>query len=247
MSGYLRLCLTSFALVGVLAATPAFSNPFADLFDSASREPAASSPAPAQPGCLPRPGNSTGAGLHWVYRRDGHRKCWFLAEGITRVQKPAHRPAANRSANPEENEAARLRRSPAVDARAELQRSAPAEGGQPTPPAREVEVADADFVSGTGTTAAMPAAPLTDLPTGQFTSEHSVPLQTDVEKLLASVSDIAAASVPTSEPVSMYAAEAGDEGKGWTANWAGLLLIFLGIGSVLSSSRALREAVLLRH
>lgn len=244
MSGYLRLCLTSFAFVGVLAATPAFSNPFADFFDNASREPAASSPAPAQAECLPRPGNSTGAGLHWVYRRDGHRKCWFLAERITRVQNPAHRRAANRGANPEENEAAQLRRNPVVDARAELQRSAPAEGGQPTPPAREVKVADADFVSGTGAMAAMPAA---DLPTSQFTFDHSVPLQIDVEKLLTSVSDIAAASVPASEPVGMYAAEVADEGKGWTANWAGLLLIFLGIGSVLSSSRALREAVLLRH
>lgn len=244
MSGYLRLCSTSIALVGALAATPAFSNPFADFFDNASREPAASSPAPAQAGCLPRPGNSTSAGLHWVYRRDGHRKCWFLAEGIARVQKPVHRRTANRGANPAETEAARLSRSPVVDARAELQRTALAEGGQPTPPAREVKVADADFVSGTGTTVAMPAAPLTDLPTGQFTSEHSVPLQTE---LLASVSDIAAASVPASESVAMYAAEAGDGGKGWTANWAGLLLIFLGIGSVLSSSRALREAVLLRH
>ncbi|RZM91719.1 hypothetical protein CWO91_40825 [Bradyrhizobium genosp. SA-3] len=243
MSGYLRLCLTSLVLVGDLAATPAFSNPFADLFDKASREPAPSSSAQAE--CLPRPGNSSGAGLHWVYRRDGHRKCWFLAEGITRVQKPAHRRVANRGANPDENEAARPKRSPVVDARAELQRAAPAEEVQPTPPAREVKVADAAFVSGTGT-ALMPAAPFTDLPTGQLTSEHSVPLQIGVEKPRAAVSDVADASVPSAMPVGMNAAEAGDEGKGRTATWLGLLLMVLGIGSVLSSSRVLREAVLLR-
>lgn len=245
MSGYLRLCLTSFILVGDLAATPAFSNPFADLFDNASHEPAASSPAQAE--CLARPGNSTGVGLRWVYRRDGHRKCWFLTEGVTRGQKPAHRREANRGANRDENEAARPRRSPVVDARAELQRSAPEEVVQQTPPAREVKVADANFVSGTGTTVVTPAVPLIDRPSGQFTSEHSVPLQIDVENLLASVGDITAAPVRPTEPVDMYAAEAGDEGRGRTATWAGLLLIFLGIGSVLSSSRALREAVLLRY
>ncbi|MCK1420826.1 hypothetical protein IVB14_13990 [Bradyrhizobium sp. 180] len=244
MSGYLRLCLTSLVLVGALAATPAFSNPFADFFGNASREPAASPPVQAE--CLPRPGDSPGAGQHWVYRRDGHRKCWFLAEGVTRVQKPAHRRAANRGANPDQNDAARLRRSPVVDARAELQRSAPAEGVQPPPPAREVKVADAALVVGTGTTAVMPAAPFTALPTGQFTSEHSVPFQIDVEKPLAAVRDAAAASVPPAIPVGMPPAEAGDGGKGWTATWLGLLLMVLGIGSVLSSSRVLREAVLLR-
>ena len=246
MSGYLRLCLTSLILVGGLAATPAFSSPFADLFDNAAREPAASAPAQAE--CLARPGNSTDAGLRWVYRRDGHRKCWFLTEGVRRGQKPARRRAANRGANPDQNEAARLRGSPMVDARAELQRSAPEEAVQLTPLARELKVADADFVSGTGTTVVRPAAPLTDRPTGQFTSEHSVPLQIDVENLLASVGDITAASVPpTTKPVDMYAAAAGDDGRGWTATWVGLLLMVLGIGSVLSSSRTLREAVLLRH
>jgi hypothetical protein len=137
-----------------------------------------------------------------------------------------------------------------VDARAELLRSAPAEGAQPRPPAGEVKVADATSVFGTGTTALMPAAPVTDLPTGQLTPDHPVPRQVDLEKVLAAApaaSDAMAVSVPPVMPAGMRLAGAGDEGRGWTATWLGLLLMVLGVVSVLSSSRALREAVLLRH
>ncbi|MDA9398746.1 hypothetical protein [Bradyrhizobium sp. CCBAU 45389] len=239
MSGHLRLCQASLVLVGVLAATPALSNPLADLFSSPAREPAATAPAQAE--CLPRPGNSAGEDQRWVYRRDQGRKCWFLADRMTTVKKPAHRRLAHRRANPDENETARPRRRiSVVDARAELERSALAEGVQPTPPPREVKVADAAFVVGTSTPPSMPAAPATPLQTGQPTPKNAVPAQADVQKLAAPASDAAFA------PVSIRVAEAADE-RGWTATWVGLLLMALGVGSVLSSSRALRDAVLLRH
>ncbi|MGX1319994.1 hypothetical protein AB7M17_003447 [Bradyrhizobium sp. USDA 377] len=242
MSGYLRHCQASLVLVGVLVATPAFSSPFADLFNNAAREPAATAPAQAE--CLSRPGNSAGADQHWVYRRDQGRKCWFLAERITTVKKPAHRRVAHRRANPDENETAPPRRRiSVVDARAELERSTPAEGVEPAPPPREVKVADAAFFVGTSATPLTPAAPVTPLPAGQPTPENAVPTQVDVQKLAAPAIDAASGQVP---PVSIRVAETADEG-GWMATWVGLLLMALGIGSVLSSSRVLRDTVLLRH
>ncbi|EHR00828.1 hypothetical protein Bra471DRAFT_01424 [Bradyrhizobium sp. WSM471] len=41
------------------------------------------------------------------------------------------------------------------------------------------------FVFGTGTTALMPAAPVTDLSPGQVTPDHSVLWQVELEKVLA--------------------------------------------------------------
>ena len=97
MSDHLRSYFPCLVLVGTLSAAPACANPFADLFNNAPREPAATSSA--QPECMPRPGNSSGVGQRWVYRRDGHRKCWFLAEGIATVRKPVHGRATNRAAS----------------------------------------------------------------------------------------------------------------------------------------------------
>lgn len=242
MSGYLRLCQVSLVLVGVLAAQPAFSDPFSDLFNSPAREPA--STAPAQAECLSRPGNSAGADQHWVYRRDQGRKCWFLAERIATVKEPAHRRVAHRRANPDENQTAPSRRRiSVVDARAELERSIPAEGVEPPQPPREVKVADVAFGVGTSTAPLMPAAAAIPLPADQFTPENAVPAIGDVQKLVAPASDAASIQVP---PVSIRVAEAAEE-RGWMATWVGLLLMALGIGSVLSSSRALRDAVLLRR
>lgn len=241
MSGHLRFYFASLLLVGGLSTAPACSNPFTDLFNIAPREPAATSSA--QPECLPRPGNSPGPGQHWVYRRDGHRKCWFLAEGIATVRKPAHGRVANRAASADENEAARQRRSPLIDARAELLSSSPTKGAPPTPPAREVMVADAASVFDAGTPALMPAAPVTDLPTGQLTPKHSVPPQVDGEKLAAA----ARADSPPAMPMVARNEEVRDEARSWTIIWVGVLLMTLGGFSILSSSRTFRHAVRLRH
>ncbi|MGY4427583.1 hypothetical protein ACVWWO_000060 [Bradyrhizobium sp. F1.13.1] len=236
MSGHLRFFFAGLVLVVGLSATPACANPFADFFNNA---PQAAVASPPQAECLGRPGDSLPEGQHWVYRMDGHRKCWFLAEGTATVHKPAHRRLANRGASPDENETARRRRSSVVDARAELLRPAPAEGAQPTPPAREVEVADAASVFGTGTTALMPAAPVTDLPPGQVTPDHPVPRQVDLEKVLAAASEGPLSSGPAVMPADVRATKSG--GRGWTASWTGVLLMAFGTVSLLSSSRVLRS------
>ena len=83
--------------------------------------------------------------------------------------------------------------------------------------------------------------------TDQVTPDHLTPQQVDVETLLEAApaaTDPVATSVPPDPPFPI--AEAGDDGRGWTANWFGMLLMALGVLSVLSSSRVLREAMLLR-
>ena len=236
MSGYLRFCFAGFALAGILSTTPASSDPLDDLFNIAPRARAPTYPARAE--CLARPGDSVPDGQHWVYRVDGRRKCWFLAEGIATVKKPVRSRIAK-------DPVASRKRSPVVDARAELLRPRPAEQSQP--PVPEFKVAEAASELGTSTTAPIPAVPDLYRRTNQLTSEFSVPPQVDVEKLLAAASDAAAASMPPVLPVGISPRGAGDEGRGWAVTWLGLLLIVLGVGSVSSSSRALREAVLLRY
>ncbi|WP_314948215.1 hypothetical protein [Bradyrhizobium cosmicum] len=246
MSGHLRFFFAGLVLVVGLSATPASSTPFADFFNNAP-QPAVASPPQAE--CLGRPGNSPPEGQHWVYRMDGHRKCWFLTEHTTTVHKPVHRRVANRGTSPDENETARRRRSAVVDARAELLRPAPAEGAQAAPPARGVKLVDAASVFGTRTAALVPATPLTEVATGEPTPDHPVPRQVDLANVLPAApvaSEALAASVPPVMPIGVRATEAGDMGRGSTATWIGVLLMALGIVSVLSSSRELREAVLLR-
>lgn len=240
MSGHLRICFAGLAFVGGLSGTPAFSNPVVDIFNNAPREEAATSSA--QEECLARPGNSTGEGQRWVYRRDGHRKCWFLTEGIATVRKPVHHRAANRDASSEATDKVRRRRSSVANAHAELLRSAPAGGAQPTPLASEIKVADATSVSNMGTRSLVPTTPVTDLPAARLTPEHLLPPQVDVEKLLAAVSDTDVTSARSPNPIGMHLAETTDEGTDWMASWAGLLLIVLGVVAILGSNRVLREA-----
>ena len=249
MSGHLRFCIAAFVLLAGLPTSPASSNPFADFFNAAPRQ--ATAPASAEEECLPRPGNSTAAGQHWVYRLEGHRRCWFqAAEGIATGKKQVRdRAAKPRAAAPEENETARRKRKAVVDARAELLRSAPAETSKPMRPAPELKVVDAASVLTTGAAAFVPPAPVENLATDQLTPGHSTPRQVDVETLLAvapAASDAVAASVPPATPVAFPIAEAADDGRGWTETWLGVLLMALGLVSVLGSSQTVREAALLR-
>ena len=248
MSGHLRFWFAAFVLLAGLSASPASSNPFADLFNVAPRQTPA--PAPAEEECLSRPGKSTAAGQRWVYRFDGHRKCWFQAAEEIAVKKQArYRAAKPRVAAPEENEVARRKRKAVVDARAELLRSAPAETSQPMRPAPELKMADAASVLAMGAAAFVPPAPIENLKTDRLTPDHRTPRQVDVETFLTAAPaarDAVAVSVPTAAPVAFPIAGAADDGWGWMATWLGVLLITLGLVSVLVSSRTLREAVLLR-
>jgi hypothetical protein len=247
MSGHLRFCFAALVLLAALPNSPASSNPIADIFNAAP--PQAAVPAAAEPECLPRPGNSTTAGQRWVYRFDGHRKCWFqTAQGIATVKKQGRHSAAKPPvAVPEENEVAPRKRKAVVDARAELPRSAPAEASQPLQPAPELKVVDAS-VQATGAAAFVPPAPVEKRATDQLTPDHVMPRVVDVKTLVVTApapSDAIAASV-LSAPVASAVAEAADEGQGWMATLLGALLIALGLVAVLGSSPTLREAVLLR-
>jgi hypothetical protein len=241
MSGHLRFCFVAFFLAG-LSTSPAASNPFDALFNSAPAE--ATAPAPAEEECLPQPGKSTTDVQHWVYRYDGHRKCWFqAAEGTATAKKPIHHAAGHRVAAPNENESPLRNRKAVVDAREELLSSAPTEAAQPTPLAPEKKVVDAVAVPVTGGAALVPPAPVAAQPAAadQLTPNHPTPLQVDVETFMAapSASDAVDAS-PRVTPVVVPNAEVGVDGGGGTATWLGMLLIALGLVSLLSSSRILR-------
>src|SRR4051812_19613071 len=250
MSGHLRFCFAAVVLLAALPTSPASSNPLAGLFNTAPAPAQATAPAAVEEECLPRPGKSTTAGQRWVYRFDGHRKCWFqTAQGIATVKKQVRHGAAKPLvAVPEENEAAPRKQQAVVDARAELLRSAPAEASQPLRLAPECRGVDAASVLATGP-AAVPPAPVEKLATDQPTPDHATPRVVDVKTLLVAApapSDAVAASVPLAAPVAVTVAEAADDGQGWMATLLGVLLMALGLVSVLGSSPTLREAVLLR-
>jgi hypothetical protein len=238
MSGHLRLYFASLVLVGGFWAAPASSNSLADFFNTATSQPTVTSLPQAE--CVPRPGTSTTGGQHWVYRTDGHRKCWFLAESVATVKKPMRaRMAKDRSASLDENGTTQTRRSAVVDARAELLRSAPPEQSQPPVPGMKVADAASDLFTGL---TLMSAVPIVDLPSNQLTPEHSMPSRVDVGQLLPAAS----ADPPQVIPLRVRTAETRDEARSWTA-WFGVLLMTLGGLSLLSSSRTLRYAVRLRH
>jgi hypothetical protein len=248
MSGHLRFCYAALALVAGFSTSPASSNPIADWFNFTPKQPATPASAEAEE-CLSRPGKSTTAGQHWVYRLQGHRKCWFQTAEETPVKRQVrHRAAKPRLNVSEENDAARQRRA-VVDARAELLRSAPAETSQPERPAPELKMADAASVLATAIAAFVPPAPLENLATAQPTPDRRTPRQVDVEMLLAAAPadrGAVAASVPAAAPVAFSIVETADDGQGWMATSLGALLMALGLISVLGSSRIVREAVLLR-
>ena len=252
MSGHQRFCFATVVLVAALATSPASSNPFAGLFNTAPAPAPAQATAPAtvEEECSPRPGKSTAAGQRWVYRFDGHRKCWFqTAQGIATVKKQVRPSAAKRPvAVPEESEAAPRKQKAVADARAELL-SAPAEASQPTRLAPEFKVVDAASVLSTGAAAFVPPAPVERRATDQLTPDNATPHVIVVKTRLATApapGDPVADSAPLAAPVPVPVAEAADDGRGWMATLLGVLLMALGLVSILGSSPNLREAVLLR-
>ena len=228
-------------LLGGLAATPALSAPLTYLFHPAPREPAASSSA--RPECLAQPGNLPRPGLRWVYRRDGPRKCWFLAEGIATARKPSQSRISYRTVSSDENGTVRQRRTPVSDAHAELPSSAKAGEAQPSSPTRDLKLADAASVFDAGTPIPIPAAPLSDLPSGQLTAEHSVLSQAEVEKLSAAARGELSLVMPTAARDE----QAPSEVRSRAVTWLGAALMMLGGFSILSATRARRHAVRLRH
>ncbi|KRQ00267.1 hypothetical protein [Bradyrhizobium manausense] len=243
MTGYLRLCFVSLVLVEILSTAPASSSPLADIFNIAAPQPAV--PSPSQAECVARPGSSSPAGQHWVYRMDGHRKCWFLTESTAKVKVKTvpRRVAKDNTASLDQSGTVRLRQSEVVGARAELLSSAPAEPSQPPHP--EVKVADAN--SDLDRDIALMSADLISAHGRRPTP--LVPGQIDVEQLLATApaNDVVTSSEPPIMPMGVRLAEADNEAASRTATWLGVLLMMLGMLSILSTSRWLRHAVRLRY
>ena len=241
MSGHWRFCVAAFLLFAGLSTSPVSSNPLTDLFNFAPKEAAA--PAPAQEECVLQPGKSTAPGQHWVYRHDGHRKCWFQTDEATvSTKKQIHHHAAKQLAiAPEENEAA-LRETTVLDARAQLLSAAPAGAPQSQSTASGPEVVDTASVAAPEAATRVPAAPVAAPPTiDPLTPDHATPRSADVEMLLAASTldkDMSASPVPPTTPGAPYVAGAND----WelTAARAGTVLIVLGFVFLLGSLWASR-------
>lgn len=235
MSGHWRFCVSAFVVATGVYTSPAFSNPLTDLFNLPAKEAAAPAPAPAaaREECVPQPGRSTAPGRHWVYRLDGHRKCWFQADEATvSLRKRAHHYIAR-----EENEAA-PRKGTTLDARAQVLGAAPGDAFQP--PASAPGIADTASVPASSGAPPMPAAPIAAPPAiDQPASDRATPRSVDVEMLLAASSlaeDMSASAAPADPASSEDASEYGWESM---AKWAGAALIALGLiflaGSLLAS------------
>jgi hypothetical protein len=259
VSRHLRAGFAAFFLVAGFStgfSTPAASNAFTDLFTpKAAPEESTAAAAPAQDDCLPRPGEQAAAGQHWVYRYDGHRKCWFQAAEDSAAAKKAarHRPARHSVAAPESDKSvSRKPKEEVEDARAELVSPAPAEAPQPTLAAPQIKVVkvikvtDADPGPATVAAALVPPAPVLAQPSAdQPASDQSRPRHVDVETLLA---DAPAASdevayAHKAMPVAAPGAET-DGGGGWTTTLLGVLLMALGLVALLSASPPLRQTLL---
>jgi len=248
MSGHVRF---GFAALLVVAgySTPAASNSFTDFFSpSPAPEAATAAPAPAPEDCLRQPGPAT-AGGHWVYRYDGHRKCWFQAEeGAAVAKKPVrHHVARRRVAAPEQDKPASRKQKHVVDARAELLRSAPAETSLPMRMAPELKVVDTAPVLATGVAAFVAPAPIEKLEIDRLAPDHPTRGQADVETRMAATPATRDAAPMSAVPVAYLTSEEVDDARSWTTTWLAVLLMALGLASILGSSRSVREALLLRR
>jgi hypothetical protein len=231
MSGQWRFFVATSLLFAGLSTLPAFSNPLTDLFNAAPKEAAA--PAPVQEACAPQPGKSV-AGKHWVYRVDGHRKCWFQADEATvSVKRQIQLHAAKRSAAGG-NEAA-LRKRAALDARAQLLSAAPTGAPQPTAPAPQT--IDTASVPASEATTPVREAPTAAWPTtDQVTPDRATRPSVDVETLLAASAldqDTPASSTPPSTQDTPSVVSSDD----WELKAArvGMMLIVLGFAFLFGS------------
>jgi hypothetical protein len=259
MSGHLRFGFAAFLVAAF--STPAASNSITDLF-SPNPAPVATAavPAPAPEACLRQPGPADSGG-HWVYRYDGHRKCWFeAAEDGAVARKAARHVARQPVAAPEEDASAPRRQKAVEDARAELVNSAPAQASEPAPPEPTVKVVHTVPVRLTDAAGPVPPAAVRAEPVltesvlaksalaksgaDQLTPDQPAPRRVDVEALLAQApaagGEVAAA--PPATPIAAPTAKTGG-GEGGTASWLGVLLMALGSAALLGSSRTLRRAV----
>jgi len=257
MSGHLRFGIAAYLLVAAFS-TPAASNPLTDL-RTPNPPPEAAPPAPApaaQDSCASRPGPAAPGG-HWVYRYDGHRKCWFQAEGGGAVSKRAAHVTRRHAAASDDNESEPAKK-PVEDARAEMVKAAPAETPQappaeptlrivhtvpvrmadaeaqvPPPPARDSQVVNQQAAD----QQAVDQQAVNQQAAAQPTPNQGAPRHVDVEKLLADAPAASgdAASAAAAMPIADPGASTGGAGE-WISPWYGALLIMLGGVALLGAS-----------
>ena len=182
-----------------------------------------------------QPGKSM-AGKHWVYRVDGHRKCWFQADEATvSVRRQIQLHAAKRSAIVAgENEAASRKRA-ALDARAQLLSATSTGAPQATAPAPQT--IDTASVPASEATTPVREAPTAAWPTtDQVTPDRATRPSVDVETLLAASAldqDTPASSTPPPTQDAPSVASSDD----WELKAArvGMLLIVLGFAFLFGS------------
>jgi hypothetical protein len=195
---------------------------------------------------LRQPGSAV-AGQHWVYRLDGHRKCWFQSSEDAVARKFVRRDAVRRRvAAPEETEPAPRGPEAVEDAHAELMNPAPAQPSQPTEPAPTIKILHTVPVGLTDAAGQVPPAPVPARPgVDQLASGQPAPRQVDVDRLLADASaagDEDASRHPATPVAVPFAGTDGDGDR--TTHWLGGLLIALGFVALLGSSRGVRQALL---
>lgn len=225
MSGHLRLHFAVCCSVAALSTSPAFSNPFTTIFNGG---PAARTFADDR--CLARPGKSAADGLHWVYRLDGHRRCWFQVPKGTPLAKRAaqHRTAKHTVGDAQEN------------ARSELLRSVPRDATLPAPVrfARAHTILSREVIP----LASEPSIPYN--PNDQLIPDYVGPPPVRLAYLAAAESDEIPRPAPSPKPVTFSSTEPGKYEKDLT--WIGMLLMALGLVSVSSASSTVRAALLRR-
>jgi hypothetical protein len=187
----------------------AYANPIADLFNRNATPQQATAPTSPEETCLPRPGQSTRAGLRWVYRVNGKRKCWFQTEGFATKDHGRYRPAKPSGGASAENESTQKRKT-IGDARAELLRAALPETPLPMRPAPELKVADAAPMPSTEAEVSL----RTEIGTDRLTSDYRTERQLGVEALGPTNGNAAAASAPKAPPVMLLISEASDDWPG---------------------------------
>jgi hypothetical protein len=261
MSGPLRFRTAAVLLAG-LSTSPVSANIIDTLFNRAPEEalaPAPAKDASAKDECLSRPGRPAD-GQHWMYRLDGHRRCWFsVPEEAAAVRKRVHHHAVKqRFISSEKDEIALRRQKAVVDARAELIRPAAEDALQPRPVPAVKVVDAAAFVPATGAAALVPSPPVLAKP-DQLPLEHpnvsrdsdapqdSNVRQDNVETLLAATAAGSEAVAVSASPAGTVAVPVatGEDVQWWTSRWIGPLLMGLGLMSLLGAARPLRGAALL--
>jgi hypothetical protein len=229
MSGHLRLRFAVCFFTAGLSTSPASSNPFAMIFNGA---PAGRTFAEDR--CLARPGKSVANGPHWVYRLDGHRKCWFQVPLDTALVRrlAQHRSPKQAASDAQEN------------ARSGLQRSAPRYAAEPNSPA-PVQFARATTIFSTGIMPLVSGASVPSDPNDQLMLDYVGPPPVPVALLAAAESDEIPQPAPSPTMMTSSSIEPGNFEKGIT--WIGMLLMVLGLISVSSASPTVRAALLRRQ